>query len=101
MSKARPLIAIVDDESSVRLAIQRLIRSSGMDAETFPSGDEFLASMQAHLPDCIVLDLHMPMTSGFEVLSRLAQLGTGVPVLVVTGHDTPESRVRSLAGGAA
>ena len=72
-----------------------------MDAEAFPSGDEFLASMQTRQPDCVVLDLHMPTTNGFDVLSRLAQSGMQVPVLTITGHDTPESRARSLAGGAA
>jgi FixJ family two-component response regulator len=101
MRKARPLIAVVDDEPSVCLALNRLIRSADMDVATYPSGEEFLQAVLTHRPDCVVLDLHMPKVNGYEVQSRLAQLGKGVPVVVITGHDTPESRARVLAGGAA
>ena len=100
MSTARPLIAIVDDEESVRVAMHRLMRSAGLDVETFPSGVEFLASMQTHHPDCVVLDLHMPQINGFEVQSHLAKCKPPVPVVIITGHDTPEARARALAGDA-
>lgn len=101
MSKVRPAIAVVDDEESVRKALQRLLRSAGMDVETFPSGTEFLDAMQDRQPNCLVLDLHMPGMNGFQVQAQLAQSGTRLPVVVITGHDTPESRARALAGGAA
>jgi FixJ family two-component response regulator len=100
MSKNRPLIAVVDDEKSICVALKRLIRSAGMDVETYPSGEEFLTAVQTRQPDCVVLDLHMPNVNGFEVQSRLAQLGMHLPVVVITGHDTPESRARALAGHA-
>jgi len=100
MRKSKPLIAVVDDEASVRVALQRLIRSAGLDVKTFPSGTEVLEFMQTRQPDCIVLDLHMPGDNGFEVQSRLALAGMQVPVIVITGHDTPESRSRAMAGGA-
>ena len=101
MPKARPLIAVVDDERSVCAALKRLIRSAGMDVETYPSGEEFLRAMQTRQPDCIVLALHMPKVTGFEVQSKLAKSWPSVPVVVITGHDTPESRARVLAGRAA
>jgi FixJ family two-component response regulator len=101
MPKARLLIAVVDDERSVCTALKRLIRSAGMDVETYPSGEEFLQAMQTRQPDCIVLDLHMPKVTGFEVQSELAKSWPRLPVVVVTGHDTPESRARALAGRAA
>jgi FixJ family two-component response regulator len=100
MRTSKPLIAVVDDEASVRVALQRLIRSAGLDVKTFPSGTEALEFMQTRQPDCIVLDLHMPGDNGFEVQSRLALAGIQVPVIVITGHDTPESRSRAMAGGA-
>jgi len=100
MRKSKPLIAVVDDEVSVRVALQRLIRSAGLDVKTFPSGTEVLEFMQTRQPDCIVLDLHMPGENGFEVQSRMAREGIRVPVVVITGHDTPESGARALAGGA-
>ena len=100
MSKERPLIAVVDDEASVRVALQRLIRAAGLNVKTFPSGIEVLEFMQSQRPDCIVLDLHMPNVNGFEVQRRMAELAVRVPVVVITGHDTPESSARALAGGA-
>jgi FixJ family two-component response regulator len=101
MRKVRPLIAIVDDEASVRVALHRLIRSAGLEAETFPSGAEFLESMQTKQPDCVVLDVHMPEINGFEVQAQLAKSGARVPVVIITGHDTPETRVRVMEAGAA
>ena len=95
-----PLIAIVDDDPFVRKALERLLRSAGLSVEAFACGTEFLASADDHEPDCVVLDLHMPEVSGFEVQSRLARAHGGVPVVVITGHDTPESRSRALGGGA-
>ena len=101
MNLVRLRIAVVDDEEPVRKALKRLLRSAGMDVETYPSGADFLDAVRTREPDCLVLDLHMPGVNGFEVQSRLAQLGTQLPVVVVTGHDTPESNKRALAGGAA
>lgn len=100
MSKDRPLIAVVDDEASVRVALQRLIRAAGMNVKTFASGIEVLEFMQSQWPDCIVLDLHMPNVNGFEVQRRMGECGMHVPVVVITGHDTPESSARALAAGA-
>lgn len=100
MSKERPFVAIVDDEESVRKALQRLMRAAGFGVETFSSGIEFLKSVQMHRPDCVVLDLHMPQVNGFEVQARLAQSSAHVPIIVITGHDTPESRERALEAGA-
>jgi FixJ family two-component response regulator len=101
MSQANRRIAVVDDESSVRKALERLIRSAGMSVATYASGDEFLAAVALAVPDCVVLDLHMPGATGFAVQARLARLAIRVPVVVITGHDTPESRQRAVAGGAA
>ena len=99
MSKTRPLIAVVDDEEPVRIALRRLLRSADLDVETFPSGAEFLDSLKSHLPDCVVLDLHMPRVNGFAVQARLAEEGIRLPVVVITGHDPDETRDRALAGG--
>jgi FixJ family two-component response regulator len=101
MAQANRRIAVVDDESSVRKALERLIRSAGLSVATYASGDEFLAAAARAVPDCVVLDLHMPGATGFEVQLSLARLAIRVPVVVITGHDTPESRQRAVAGGAA
>jgi FixJ family two-component response regulator len=98
MSAALPLIAIVDDEESVRRALERLLRSAEMEARVFASGESFLAALADLRPDCLVLDLHMPGASGFEIMARVQ---ARLPVVIITGHDTPEAEARSLAGGAA
>ena len=94
------LIAVVDDEESVRKALQRLIRSAGFDVETFRSGAEFLTSMQHNQPACLVLDLHMPGVNGFDVQDELNQARAKLPVVVITGHDTPTNRTRVMSQGA-
>ena len=84
----------------MRKALQRLLRSAGMDVDVFDSGAAFLSSLQGSEPDCVVLDLHMPDVNGFQVQERIAELGISLPMLVITGHDTPDARTRAIAGGA-
>lgn len=91
---------MVDDDEAVRRALSRLIRSLGFEAEEFASGEDFLANVATRTPDCVVLDLHMPKVSGFEVQARIAESGLHIPVIVITGHDSPETRARALGGGA-
>jgi two-component system, LuxR family, response regulator FixJ len=101
MSIERPLIAVVDDEACVSKALKRLLCAAGHRVETFASGAAFLKWLQRETPDCVVLDLYMPQVDGFEVQARLAQQGARVPVVAITGRDTPQARRRALAGGAA
>ena len=97
MSLDKPLIAVLDDELSVRKGLERLLRSAGMEVETFPSGVDFLLSTENHQPDCLVLDLHMPEMTGFDVMEKI---GKRFPVIVLTGNDSEESReLTSVLGG--
>ena len=100
MSAVSLLIAVVDDDAFVCKALQRLLRSAGLRVETYSSGSEFLKSLSSHAPDCLVLDLHMPEMNGFDVQVQLQRKGVPIPVVVITGHDTPESRVRAMGNGA-
>jgi FixJ family two-component response regulator len=100
MPKQPPVVAIVDDEESVRRALERLLRSAGFAVETFATGAEFLLSLPEHQPACLVLDLHMPDLSGLDVQMLIAREKFQVPVLVITGHDTPEVRARVIERGA-
>ncbi len=93
-------VAVVDDDEAVRRALSRLVRSLGFEVEAFESGQAFLDALPARRPDCVVLDLHMPNVSGFEVQARMAKAGLRVPVIVITGHDSPEAEARALSGGA-
>jgi FixJ family two-component response regulator len=94
------LIAIVDDESSVCRALERLLQSAGFDVVTFTQGAAFIETLKDREPDCLVLDLHMSPMSGFELQSRLGQMTRGVPIVIISGHDSPESRQRVMDAGA-
>jgi FixJ family two-component response regulator len=100
VNKKRPLIAVVDDEKSVRKALDRLLRVAGLNVETFASGTEFLRSLGNHTPDCVVLDLHMPEKDGFEIECLLTHTELRVPIVVITGRDTPGDHERVIKGGA-
>jgi FixJ family two-component response regulator len=103
MSNAKPLIAIVDDDESVCRALKRLVRSLGMNAETFASGQQFLdliEAMPSFHPDCLVVDVQMPGLNGLEVQERLATNGNPLPVIFITAHDEAVPRERALAAGA-
>ena len=100
VTKARPLIAVVDDEEPVRKALMRLMRSAGLNVETFGSGAEFLKSIDTRLPDCVVLDLRMPQMDGFNMQASLARKCAALPVIILTGHDLPKAGERAMEGGA-
>ena len=93
-------IAIVDDDSDVRIALMRLLSASDFAPESFESGAEFLKSLADQPPDCVVLDLNMPGLSGFEIHQRLAQHYPGVGVVMITGYDRIECQRDALALGA-
>ena len=100
MVPARPLIAVVDDEESVRRALARMLGASQFDVDVFASGEEFLDSLRTRLPDCLVLDYQMPGLTGRDVQRQLALAQTQVPIIVVTAHDEPALREQCLADGA-
>jgi FixJ family two-component response regulator len=91
-----PVIAIVDDDASVRRALHRVVESAGYAAETFASGRAFLEWLPRGRAACLVLDVHMDEMSGFEVQQRLA-----VPVIFITSYDDDSTRNRILKSGAA
>jgi FixJ family two-component response regulator len=95
-----PVIAVVDDDPYVRRGLERLFRSAGFSVEAFESGPEFLRSADDHEPGCVVLDLQMPELDGIEVQAQLQRAHPDVPVIIITGHETADSRSRALEGGA-
>jgi FixJ family two-component response regulator len=103
MSKTMPTIAIVDDDESLCSSMSRLLRSLGMDTDTFTSGDEFierLETVRAFHPDCVVLDVQMPGMNGLEVQELLVRSQNPLPVIFVTAHDEVRIRERALRAGA-
>ena len=94
-------VAIVDDEISVRRALERLLVILGCRVSTFSSGEVFLATLPADGCDCVLLDVRMPKVTGFDVHKHLTQRWPGVPVLFMTGQtDQPTlDRARLLGDG--
>jgi FixJ family two-component response regulator len=100
MDSQPPLIAVVDDEVSICRALLRLLRVANYRAESFNSPMLFLESLAEHMPDCVVLDLQMPMMTGVELQEHLRKLADAPPVIIITAHDEPKTRDRCLALGA-
>jgi FixJ family two-component response regulator len=95
------VIAVVDDEESVRKAVVRVLRASGFAACGFSSGPDFLTSWQFDRPDCLVLDLQMPAFSGVEVQQALKMEGAQFPIVIITARDTVGLREQCMRAGAA
>ncbi|HEY4212545.1 MAG TPA: response regulator [Steroidobacteraceae bacterium] len=97
----RRRIALVEDEATVRRALARVLGAAHFAVESFSSGEEFLQSVDAKLPDCIVLDMQMTGLTGRDVQRHLAARRIHTPVIIITAHDEPASRSQFLAEGAA
>lgn len=101
MGKIKPFVVVVDDDDSVSRSIKRLLRSIGVSAESFASGEAFLeavSSIPSYDPKCVILDVQMPGLNGLEVQRRLA--GTGLPIIFITAYDDISVREKALSAGA-
>jgi FixJ family two-component response regulator len=96
-----PLVAVVDDDASVRRALARLLQSADLRVYTYASATEFLETGIASNPECLILDIHLGGMSGLELLSRLRELGYNLPVLIITAHDDAPAREAAARGGCA
>lgn len=96
---ASHLVAVVDDDTSVRRALMRLLQSAGLRVLTYASASEFLDTGVSSAPECLILDIHLGGMSGLELLSRLRELGHKLPVLIITAHDDAQAREASAQAG--
>ena len=99
MPNESALIAIVDDDESVRDAMKSLMRSLGFAAEAFPSGEDFLASPHVGRTVCLLADVNMPGMSGLDLHRRLAAAGNHIPTILITAYPNDSIRVRALNDG--
>jgi len=100
MTQERPVVIVVDDDPSIRKAIDRLLRSVGLRVELFESAQEFLQSNRRDAPSCIVLDVRLPGQSGLNLQRDLAAAHMHVPVIFITGHGDIPMSVRAMKAGA-
>ena len=94
------VVAIVDDDPSVREGLSSLIRSAGLQVETFASAQEFLARPGAEAPSCLLLDLQLPGLSGLDLQKRMAEVGLEIPIVFLTGHGNIPASVQAMKAGA-
>ena len=101
MDRPSPLISIVDDDPSVRRALNRLVGSAGYLVETFGSAGDFLGSTPSTRTACLVLDIYMEGMTGFELQDQLEADRLAIPIIFMTAHDDPATRERIRRSGAA
>jgi FixJ family two-component response regulator len=94
------MIAVLDDEPEMRKALRRLLVAQGFGVVEYETGEALLAALDAQRLDCLLLDLHMPGISGFEVLQAMKLRQVSVPVVVLTAHDEPGTKERAHSLGA-
>jgi FixJ family two-component response regulator len=94
------LIAIVDDDSSVRKALARVLSTRSFETEMFGSAREFVTSSRLSSFDCLILDQHMPDITGLDLQIHLRRIGVVIPTIVISAHNEAEVRQKCIAAGA-
>ena len=100
MAAERPIVFVVDDDPSMREALQDLVASIGLEARVFASAQEFLQARRPDAPGCLVLDVRLPGMSGLTFQQELANAGMDLPVIFITGHGDVPMSVRAIKAGA-
>jgi FixJ family two-component response regulator len=100
MTKPAPIVFVIDDDLSVRMALGRLLKSAGYRVTLLPSAEEFLRQTLCDTPACLVLDVSMPGLSGLDLQRTLAERDTGLPIVFITGHGDIPMSVRAMKTGA-
>ena len=100
MPETQPIVFVVDDDASVREAVERLVRSAGLRVEAFASAEEFLTRPKPDAPSCLVLDVQLPDLSGLDLQRRMADASNDIPIVFITGHGDIPTTVRAMKAGA-
>jgi FixJ family two-component response regulator len=100
MSAGEPIVFVVDDDASVRKAIQGMLKSVGLRSETFGTPQEFLDTKQPDGPSCLVLDVRLPGVSGLDFQRQLTEAGVRIPIIFITGHGDIPMTVKAMKSGA-
>jgi FixJ family two-component response regulator len=101
MSQLKPTVFVVDDDVSVREALEGLLRSAGWEVRAFASAEAFLACPPASGPSCLVLDVSLPELNGLDLQTRVAGKRSEMPIIFVTGYGDVPMSVRAMKAGAA
>lgn len=94
------MVAVIEDEESYRVAVQRLLKSAGHTVELFASAEAFLSSGQQRETGCLITDIRMPGMSGLELQSKLNADHCPIPTIFITAHGDEKMRLQAMRGGA-
>jgi FixJ family two-component response regulator len=97
---ATKVVAIVDDDESFRLALQRLLKVAGLHVRSFASAEDFLKSGQQHETGCLIADIRMPGMSGLDLQAKLSAEHCLIPTIFITAHGDEKLRLQAMRGGA-
>ena len=97
---AAPTVFVIDDDELVRAAIQGMLKSVGLRAETFESAQDFLRSKRPDGPSCLVLDVRLPGINGLDFQRELTEVGVRIPIIFITGHGDIPMSVKAMKSGA-
>src|SRR5260370_27717256 len=98
--ESKAIVFVVDDDISVREALESLVRSAGFEVETFASAQDFLANRRPDGPSCLVLDVRLPGLSGLDLQKRIREASREIPIVFITGHGDVPTSVRAMKAGA-
>ena len=100
MTEEHPVVFVIDDDPSVRDALENLVRSVGLEVQSFGSTQEFLHSKRPEAPACLVLDVRLPGSSGLNFQRELLDLKIPLPIIFITGHGDIPMSVKAMKAGA-
>jgi len=100
MKQPSGIVLIIDDDPSVRTALQRLFNSVGLAAKGFESAEEFSSAAVPDLPGCLIVDVRLPGPSGLEFQDQLLRAGISIPIIFISGYGDVRTTVRAMKGGA-
>ena len=98
--ESEKMVAVVDDDESLRTGLQRLLRSAGFRVRSFASAEEFLKSGQQHETGCLVADIRMPGMSGLDLQAKLDADHCPIPTIFISAHGDEKMRLQAMRGGA-
>jgi FixJ family two-component response regulator len=100
MVEAQPIVIVIDDDASIRDALDGLLRSVGLEGAFYGSVKQFLDQPLPDRPHCLVLDVRLPGQSGLDLQDALAKMGAEAPIIFITGHADVPMTVRAMKAGA-
>jgi FixJ family two-component response regulator len=98
--KKKNMVAVVEDDESYRVAVQRLLKSAGFSVQSFATAEDFLRSGRQHETGCLITDIRMPGISGLDLQSKLNADHCLIPTIFITAHGDEDMRMQAMRGGA-